>query len=538
MAAWPLVHSGLDVVMLERGPWVPRGPGNWEPQGTLIRTPYFNGGSEFFAHTARGRNLTASCSCVGGASVFYGGVSLRFRERDFFPDPEIVTDSGSRWPITYEDLRPYYLAVEQILLVAGEAGVDPTEPRREQGYPARLTELSEVSRRIGEGARSLGLRPFPLPLAMTFASNGADPDGSGHSSANGSTNGVDPQRSACQECGTCDTFACAVSAKNDVATQVLPRLVALGLNVHSETGVTRLLLEGNRIAGVECVDRRTGERHTLTADRVVLAAGAIGSAHLLLSSEIHERNPAGDLVGRYLTRHCSAIVYGGYSWISDHSHKFHKQLGIHDYYFGDADGSGPAGKLGGIQQVQTPSMGTVSAVMPKILHPFLKPLVTRSTGLLTLAEERPQYDNHVRVDPNETDDAGLPQLIVEHKYSSRDLQARQALITRAKQIHRAAGSPVQHTHKIDTFSHALGTVRMGDDPARNPLDVDCCFRGVDNLYVVDGSALPSGGGVNPSLTIAANALRVGERIVMRWRDEAHSSSRSSAAVGAAAGQDN
>ena len=503
MAAWPLVHAGLNVLMIERGPWVKRGPGNWEPAGTLFRTPYFNGGSEFYAHTQKGRNLTASCSCVGGASVFYGGVSLRFRERDFIPDPEIVTNSGSRWPFSYEQLRPYYLAAERILHVAGVAGLDPTEPRREQDYPAEPSGLSEVSKRIGEGARSLGLRPFPLPLAMMFASNGSGPRG----------------RSACQQCGTCDTFACAVGAKNDVATQVLPTLMTRGLDLLPETAVTRLVMEAGRIARVECLDRTDGSRRTFTADRFLLAGGAISSAHLLIASGVHEQNPAGDSVGRYLTRHCAAIVYGGYSWIPNHADQFHKQLGIHDFYFGDPDGSGPVGKLGGIQQVQTPSMGTVEAVVPRILNPLLRPLVTRSTGLLALAEERPQYANRVSVDLSETDEVGLPRLIVEHEYSDRDYAARQQLIDRAKQIHRSAGSPVQHTHRIDTFSHALGTVRMGDDPARDPLDADCRFRGVDNLFVVDGSALPTGGGVNPSLTIAANALRAGDRIVMRAREE-------------------
>ena len=234
LAAWPLVHAGLDVLMLERGPWVARGPDNWEPDGTLIRTPYFNGGSEFVADTLGGRELTASCSCVGGASVFYGAVSLRYREEDFLPDPEIVTDSGSEWPFGYEDLRPYYLAAERILGVAGKAGVDPTEPPRERGYVAAPTRLSEVSRRIGDGARSLGLRPFPLPLAISFRGNGAERAGA-----------------ACVECSTCDTFACAVGAKNDIASRVIPTLVRRGLEVRAETAVTRLACEGDRVVGVE-----------------------------------------------------------------------------------------------------------------------------------------------------------------------------------------------------------------------------------------------------------------------------------------------
>jgi len=498
LAAWPLVRAGLDVLMLERGPWVGRGPHNWEPEGTLIRTPYFNGGSEFVAVTSRGRDLTAACSCVGGASVFYGAVSLRFREGDFQPDPEIVGESGSRWPISYEDLRAHYAHAERILSVSGQAGADPTEPRRIDPYPARPHPLSEVSRRIGEGARKLGLRPFPLPLAITFPGEGA-------------SNGTP----TCIGCDTCDTFACAVSAKNDLATRVIPTLVDRGMEVRSETAVTRLEMEGDRIAAVVCVDRTTGVKSRVMADLFVLAAGALGSTHLLLSSGLAERNPAGKVIGRYLTRHCSAIVYGGHPWVKPFTHEFHKQLGIHDYYFGDSNGSGPAGKLGSIQQVQTPSMGTVAAVLSRPKQFFVHPLVKRITGLLVLAEEQPRWDNHVSLDPVETDEIGLPRLVVRHEYSDRDLAARRKLISAAKRIHRAAGSLAHYVHYIDTFSHALGTVRMGDDPAQNPLDADCRFRGLENLYVVDGSALPSAAGVNPSLTIAANALRAGEGIAAR-----------------------
>ncbi|MDT8436188.1 MAG: GMC family oxidoreductase [Gemmatimonadota bacterium] len=528
LAAWPLVHAGRDVLMLERGPWVRRGPENWEPDGTLIRTPYFNGGSEFRAHTAKGVELTSTTSCVGGASVFYGAVSLRYRERDFLPDPEIVTDSGAEWPIRYADLQHYYQAAERILGVAGRAGVDPTEPARVAGYAAEPTSLSEVSRRIGEGARSLGLRPFPLPLAISFA-NGAGHGGRAGDDATAADGGL--PFGTCVECATCDTFACAVGAKNDVASRVLPRLIARGLELRSDTAVTGLVAEKGRVTGVRCEDRRTGETYDVTADVVVLAAGALSTPHLLLAAGLHERNPAGDVVGRYLTRHCAAIVYGAYPWIPSHSHEFHKQLGIHDYYFGDDNPRGPSGKLGGIQQVQTPSMGTVEAVMPRATHPFLRQVVTRVTGLLVLAEERPQYDNHVRIVPEETDDNGLPRLEVEHRYADRDLAARRRLIARAREIHRAVRSPAQYAHRIDTFSHALGTVRMGHDPQRNPLDADCRFRGLENLYVADGSALPTGGGVNPSLTIAANALRVGAGIVARGSSDA--GKRWRARVGAA-----
>jgi len=98
---------------------------------------------------------------------------------------------------------------------------------------------------------------------------------------------------------------------------------------------------------------------------------------------------------------------------------------------------------------------------------------------------------------------------VVHRYADRDLAARSFLAARAADVHRSAGALATYTHEIDTFSHALGTVRMGEDPETAPLDARGAFRGVERLYVADGSALPTSAGVNPSLTISANALRLG-----------------------------
>ena len=215
MAAWKLVHSGADVLMLERGPFVDRGPHSWGPEGSVMLTPYYTEGPHYPADTDRGRSEAGACSCVGGASVFYGGVSMRFREADFLPGPEIVGDSGARWPFTYQDLEPYYGEAEAILNVAGEAGDDPTEPPRASGYPSPPSGLSEVSRVIAKAAEDRGLHPFRLPLAINYR-NG------------------DPSRE-CIECATCDTFACRIEAKNDIAVSVLRVLVERGLELRARS---------------------------------------------------------------------------------------------------------------------------------------------------------------------------------------------------------------------------------------------------------------------------------------------------------------
>jgi len=496
LAAWPLVRAGLDVLMLERGPWVPRGPECWEADGTVTRTPYYESDGLAPARTDAGMHTVRSVAAVGGPSVFYGGVSMRFREADFLGDPEIVGESGAEWPFRYRDLSPFYDEAERILLVAGQAGDDPTEPPR-PGYPAPLNGLSPVAEAMAAAARSLGLRPFRLPLAINFVPNG---DG----------------RVPCVQCRTCDTFACAIAAKNDLATVVISDLARRGMELRVETAVTGLHLDGTRVAGVACCDRRSGERYDVTADHVILAAGALGTPHVLLSSGLEELSPCGDLVGRYLTRHCAGIVFGLHPWIPRHEGIFHKQIGINDYYLGDpaVGPKGPKGKLGNIQQTQTPHIGTVVGETGPAVGALLEPFVRRATGFLVIAEDRPQYGNRVYLaDSNATapgaTGGGERPLLIEHRYTDRDLAARKRLYARSKQIHRAAGARVTYVHTINTFSHALGTVRMGRDPARAPLDALGRFRGADNLWVTDGSAFPTAGGVNPSLTIAANALRVG-----------------------------
>jgi choline dehydrogenase-like flavoprotein len=489
-AALPLVRAGARVLMLERGPWVTRGPWNWEAQGSFDLTPYKASEVPFRVRAGGVSPVMHGCSCVGGASVFYGGVSFRLRTHDFEPRDEYAR-AGAAWPLRYPDLEPYYAKAEEILGVGGEAGADPSEPPRSGPYPHAAAPLSPTSRLIAGAARSCGLTPFPLPLAINH------------------TNGP---RVPCQSCPTCDTFACAVSAKNDVATAVLPELLRRGLELRPRTLVTGLKVRGGRIAEVEAVDTAAGRRVSFRTGLVLLGAGALSSPHLILASGLAARNPAGDAVGGYLTRHCVAIVYGLFPRLPDEGQLFHKQVGFHAL---DSSGDRPAGPdrpVGSIQQVQSPPVGLVRARLPVSLNGLVPALVKRATGLLALAEDEPRAENRVSIDRQRTDHFGLPQMVVTYRESRRDERARDALSRRARAVLREAGAVLFYRHVVKTFSHAAGTVRFGEDARKAPLDPWCRFRGLSNLFVVDASALPTSGAVNPSLTIAANALRVGTRL--------------------------
>ncbi len=495
MAAHRLVEAGWRVLLLERGPRVSRGPHSSDPMATLELTEHYSQEGAYRVEAGGYQGTMGAVFCLGGPSVYYGAAAVRYREADFMPDPEIGEVADARWPFGYADLEPYYVQAERLMGVAGDDSTDPTRPPRSAPFPYAPLPLFPVSVRFSAAVRAAGATPVPLPLAVNY-------DGS---------NG----RGACTRCRTCDTYACGVAAKNDMEAAVLAPLLRRGLELKTESVVTKLVRADGAIRGVAGWDKTRGEPFEYPARHVILAAGALASPHILLASGLDCLHPGGAAIGRYLTRHCSAIVFGFCNFRPDPEKVFHKQLIVFDYYFGDAAAARFRNRrLGTIQQVTTPPAALMKAHLPRFfervpLHGFMEHLV----GALVMAEDEPSAANRVALEPGETDAFGMPRLRVRHEYSRRDLRRRALLVKRAKRILRCAGAWSFYTHDIKTFSHALGTVRMGLDEAASPLDRECRFRGLSNLLVVDGSALPTAAAVNPGLTIAANALRAADRLV-------------------------
>lgn len=490
MAASPLVEAGMSVLMLERGDWVRRGAENWAPDGAGLLTKHYSTESAYLERTSGADRRTGMFFNVGGPSVFYGGASLRYREHDFAPAPEIVGDSGAAWPLRYPDLEPWYAAAERLLGVAGEAGADPTEPPRSSPFPTGpLGVNTQFGERLARAARELGLRPFPLPLAINRDHRAGRP--------------------ACIACSTCDGFACAIGAKNDLSISLLPRLLERGLTIWTGAVARQIVEVRGRAVGVECVDRISRRQYRVRAERVIVAAGAIVTPQLLLASGLARLNRAGDAVGRFLTRHLNTVVVGLFATPTNPREEFQKQIALHDYYTADPSG---AGGLGAIQQVGMPPAGVVATQVPTLLGPLARIVLPHLGGLLTIVEDEPQYQNRIELQSDRPAPYGLPAVVIHHRYGAGDLQRGRALAGRARAVLARAGARFFYHHRISTFSHALGSVRMGDDPAQAPLDASGRFRGVTQLWVTDGSALPTSAAVNPSLTIAANALRIGAGI--------------------------
>lgn len=487
MAARVLVEAGMDVVMIERGQQVERGVHNWARDAAFELSPYFTMESHYRLRGGdHGRKGTFQC--VGGPSVFYGGVALRLREADFGRSREIVAGTGAAWPFSYQDLAPYYQLAEGLLSVAGRPVRNGREPADGAEYPHVAPPMRGPARLIRDAAREMGLHPSHLPLAIDF-------DGVGGGSR-------------CVRCGTCDGYACGVGAKRDPGSAIIPDLLRRGLNLVSGTVAVRLLRRGRRVEGVVGIDRASGRRRVFRARRYILAAGALGSAHLALASGIEAASPAGEWVGRCLMRHCNGIVYGIFPRPLAGGREFHKQVAIFDHY-----GNGRAEpKSGMIQSIHPPPPGLTSDRLPGAMRKFADLLLDRCTGLVVIAEDEPRRENRIEICRSRTDRYGLPRATITHTYTLRDLRARRRLMRVARRVLRAAGARLAASFRIRTFSHAVGTIRMGTDPRTAPLDQWCRFRGLDNLWVTDGSCMPRSGAVNPSLTIAANALRAAHRI--------------------------
>jgi choline dehydrogenase-like flavoprotein len=477
--AYALSRAGLRTLLVERGGWAKRDDLDWNGKAILLDGRYF--GDTPLSIQQEGRAQPKDVlenEVVGGNSIFFGGASLRLRSNDF-----------AAWPLTYSDLEPYYCAAENLLEIHGRAGQDPCEPPRSSGYPFDAAALTAPAQRIYDAAQKAGFHPFAIPLAINHA--GA-------------------REPKCINCFTCDGFPCKIGAKNDVTTTALLKADQQHLTIVPRLLATRLRHEDGRIQSVEAVDRDTGQTLSLRARVFVVSCGAIGTPALLLRSDL-ARYDQSDSIGRYLMRHCNAMVGYVFPFRTNPDAVNHKQICISDLYETRRGRGGKA--VGIIQDMCMPPPEVVRQKGPPGFRWAASLAAASIQTLICIAEDDAQADNRVQLTDAVVDRWGLPVVSVNHQYSAADKERRGLLIAAARRILREAGGMFGKVTMIESFSHAVGTVRFGASPQTAALDVNCRLNGVQNLFVADGSFMPSSGGVNPSLTITANALRVSDHIL-------------------------
>ncbi|WP_445166433.1 GMC oxidoreductase [Mycolicibacterium sp. Dal123E01] len=432
----------------------------------------------------------------GGSSALYGMVCERFfvddfTPRQFFDDPGESTVPEA-WPISYEELAPWYSEAEKLLGVRGDA--DPLRPEAANvGLPA-APPFSADNQPLVNYLAGRGLHPYHLPMACDYT----------------------------DDCVTCQAYLCAKGCKNDGGRAgVLPAVTEYGAALLDDCRVLRLEADHKRVQRVIC--QRRNDMLTLKGKVVVLAAGALATPVLLLNSRSGDWSRglanSSDMVGRNLMRHVM-------DWIEiwpQRGSKItaeNKEIGLNDFYFIDGQKYGTVQSASSMASLAPIDMmmnqpGWVSRAL-RWSSPFARPIYDRviSGGLVLAAimEDLPYRDNRVLPSDRPSTD-GRQRLRLRYRMHPNEIQRREVFLGALKEVLQPFRTLTLRTGESNgTLGHVCGTVRFGTDPATSVLNPQNRAHEVDNLYVVDASFFPSSSGINPSLTIAANALRVGEHI--------------------------
>lgn len=499
-----LAERGFSVVVLDAGP-------HWDPTRDFVsdeRASHrlywtderITGGDD---PIALGKNNSGRG--VGGSTVHYSMVAMRMHPEDFrrgtLGGPVAGTELAD-WPITYDDLEPYYEEVERDLQIAG-----PTRypwGRRRARYPQREHEMNASARMLVRGCSRLGIPVAPAPVATLSAPHGTRPP--------------------CVYRGFCN-HGCTTNAKSSVLVTYIPRAIAAGAEVRAHCMAARIEHDAaGLVTGVlyfrsdEDNGHPSPDLHRQRARNVVVAGYAVESPRLLLNSASSLfpdglANASG-LVGRCLMVHSGDQVFARFPermnpWaapppggaITEHFNRTMPEADFVCGYTVEVVGPHPAD----FAATMSTARGLWGAALRRAMLDY-----NRWTGLGIVGEVLPQRANAVTLHPEETDRFGLPVPHVRFGLHPND----RALVRHAKErmeaILEAAGGT--DPWSSERTAHLLGTCRMGSDPAASVVDADGRAHDVPNLWVCDGSVFPTSSAVNPSLTIQALAARTADRI--------------------------
>src|SRR6202045_1305115 len=479
--AYALGQSGLRVALLERGGFLPRERENWDAGAVFGKGRYK--ADETWLDGVGNEFHPAMHYFVGGSTKVYGAALMRLRKEDFGAVQHAEGVSPA-WPIQYEDLEPYYTKAEKLFFVHGPAGGDPFGPPRSEPlpFPSLVHEpyICDLERRI----TTLGLKPGYLPLGVDLRSNGR-----------------------CIRCDTCDGFPCLLDAKADAdVCCVRPALPEGKIDLYSGVQIRRLVTNssGDRVVRAEGTSQ--GEEFSIEASTFVVSCGAINSAALLLRSKCKaHRSGLGNstnLVGRNYMAHLNSAILA-LDLTRRNPTVFQKTMVINDFYFsGGQRYPFPLGSLQLLGKSKAAMLKTVSGILP---HWLADRIALHSVDWWAISEDLPDRENRVSVTADDT---------IQIFWKPRNLGAHKALLKTFRRILKKVGYQAVFVQRmgIGANSHQCGTARFGNHPESSVLDTFCRSHEVLNLYVVDGSFFPSSAAVNPALTIAAQALRVADRI--------------------------
>ncbi|MGQ0737882.1 MAG: GMC oxidoreductase [Bacteroidota bacterium] len=490
--AYKLAPTGKKILILERGGFIPKEKENWDPHEVVTNGRY-RPKEDWYDKDDKPFKPFIHYN-VGGNSKMYGAALFRFRESDF----EEVKHYGGvspAWPLKYEDYENYYEQAEKLYSVHGKRGVDPTEPAAKSAYPLPPLTYEPLIKDLEAKMKQIGLRPFPLPMGVRL-----------------------PQDYTATQAPVIlenfDGFPDLTDSKADGEVICLrPALKNKNVTLLTHAYVEKLITNtaGSKVEEVLVIIN--GEKIKFSAAIFIVACGAVNSAALFLRST-NENHPIGlanssGQVGRNLMLHHNGCLVAFTKKKNDCV--FQKSLGIADFYHRADDSEYP---LGEIQLMGRNDPDTINW-MGETLFPgkSYAELKEKSIDFWLTAEDLPSPDNRVTLRSDGT---------IKVNYTRTNYTAYEKLKDKLKEIFVKLGE-LDADYKdvkwggydldVSGMSHQNGTLRFGSDPKTSVLDLNCKTHDLENVYVADASFFPGCGAFNPALTIAANAMRVGDHLI-------------------------
>jgi choline dehydrogenase-like flavoprotein len=490
--AYKLAPTGKKILILERGGFIPKEKENWDPHEVVTNGRY-RPNEHWYDQDDKPFKPFIHYN-VGGNSKMYGAALFRFRESDF---KEVRHHGGisPAWPFEYETLENYYEQAEKLYSAHGKRGIDPTEPYAFSEYPLPPLPYEPLIRDLEGKLKQLGLQPFPLPMGVKLPQDYT-------------------QSEAPVILENFDGFPDPTDSKADGQVSALrPALRNKNVTLMPNAYVERLVTEQSGEKVIEAIAIINGERIRFGADLFIVACGAVNSAALFLRS-VSENYPAGlanssDQVGRNLMLHHNGCLVAFTKKKNDCV--FQKSLGLADFYHKADDSELP---LGEIQLMGRNDPDTIKwlaeDLFPGKTYSELKEM---TIDFWLTSEDLPSAENRVTLKNDGS---------IKIFYKRTNYTAYEKLKEKLKEIFTKLGE-IDDDYKdtkwsgydldVSGMSHQNGTLRFGNDPKTSVLNLNCRTHDLNNLYVVDASFFPSCGAFNPALTIAANALRVGDHII-------------------------
>ena len=436
---------------------------------------------------------------VGGSTILWGGHFPRFRPSDF----RVRTLDGvaDDWPIDYFALEPYYDLNDRMVGVSGLAGDPGNPPRPVRAMPpVPPGPGGEVMARAFD---KLGWHWWPAEMAINTRPYGAG-------------------RESCNNCGPCD-LGCPVKARSSADITYWPAAIAAGARLVTKASVFRILTDGRGLATGVLYHDAEGRVRRQRARIVVIAANGLGTARLLLLSEIANRS---GLVGRRLMHHPTGLVTGVFKQPLD-GFKGPFAANILSQHFYETDES--RGFKRGFQMQCVRSDGPVGTAcggyLPRLpwgrghARAFLETFA-HTASLTVTTEDLPEHENRITLSPTLNDAFGVAAAKSTYRLGENTKAMMAFGLDRAKEAFAAAGAERVAPVPLIAYAgfHLLGTARMGDDPETSVVDADCRSHDIRNLYVVDGSVFVTAAALNPTSTIQAIALRAADRLIAERRE--------------------